>query len=987
MRNLTFTFKQLTLSTICLFFSIAALAQKAVIAGKVVDKETGEMLIGATVTATTKTTDYKRGAITDFDGNYSFEVEPGTYVISVNYTSYQGKSVEDFQAKAGNTNVLDFDMGESPLTLEVVVVKATQVKNTDASLISMQKNALAVLDGISSQQISRTGSSSAADAIKQMTGAVIEGGKYVVMRGLGDRYSISQLNGVTMPSTDPYRNSTSLDLIPSQMIENITTLKTFTPDQPGNFSGGLVNVATKSFPDRFTLYLGVSSSVNTQANLIDNFNGHGTGAGDRDWLGFDDGTRALPTVLQNEANRALLSQNAYLDARNPRRENDGLRQLLNESSRSLSNVFTTTPKSTPVNHGINFSMGDKKTLFGNTLGYTLGLNYSREFTHYENADLITRINSRGVLQNYQALKESKSTETPHVGGLFNLSYKLGDNNALRFNLIYNNDADIIGRNQSGSWPGQLSIPTAEYITNSLEFVQRQFVSYQLNGKHVFPKLKNAELEWTGSSVNSFQKDPDSRFLGYIKFIDDDGNLNYAINEAEFKPPFHFFRDLQDQTQEFKVDFTLPFKAGGSGHLKVGGLYNRATRDFSEYQFQHNRNPSIPSNLLFNSVVSNSENPGDVNAFFSYNNFGIIDTLYSQNDPNMVTRYVPGYYYINNVNNKNFYNGHQNVASGYIMVVENIFPRLKAIGGLRVEATDLQVESRDTSIAESVIDLTDFLPSANLIFTLTPKSNLRAAFTRTLARPNMRELAPFEQFDTKNGFFNVGNPNLKRTLISNYDLRYEVYPNQGELIALSAFYKRFENPILRTFIPTATIPELGYLNVDAAQVYGLELEVRKNLSFLGASPLLSNLYFSTNLALIKSSYDIPQAELEASQMVDPGYGLTTRPFQSQAPYIVNVALSYINPDRGWEATLSYNESGRKLYNIGQQAVPDVFEERFPLLNFNLTKKFAEHFQFSFSAKNLLNPVNKKTQRFNGEDVIAESFTLGRTFGVGLAYFIR
>jgi TonB-dependent receptor len=987
MRNLTFAFKQLSLSAIFLLFTTVAFAQKAIIAGKAVDKETGEMLIGATVTATTKTSEYKRGAITDLDGNYSFEVEPGTYVVSISYPSYQTKSVEDFPAKVGNTNVLDFEMGENPLTLEVVVVKATQVKNTDASLISMQKNSLAVLDGISYQQISRTGSASAAEAIKQMPGAVMEGGKYVVMRGLGDRYSLSQLNGVTMPSTDPYRNSTSLDLIPAQMIENITTLKTFTPDQPGNFSGGLVNVTTKSFPDRFTLYLGVSSSINTQSNFINDFNGHGAGAGGRDWLGFDDGTRALPSVLQSESNRALLSQNAYLDARNPSRENDGLRQLLNESSRSLSNVFTTTQKSTPVNHGINFSVGDKKKLFGNTLGYTLGLNYSREFAHYENADLITRINSRGVLQDYQALKESKSTETPHLGALFNLSYKLGENNALRFNMIYNNDADIIGRNQSGSWPGQLSIPNAEYITNSLEFIQRQFVSYQLSGKHVFPKLKNAELEWTGSSVNSFQKDPDSRFLGYIKFTDDDGNLNYAINEAEFKPPFHFFRDLQDQNQEFKVDFTLPFKTGSTNHLKMGALYNRSTRDFSEFQFQHNRNPSIPSTLLFNSVLSNPENPGDVNSFFSYDNFGIIDTLFSPTNPRTVTRYVPGYYYINNVNNKNFYNGFQNVAAGYVMAVGNVLPRLKAIGGLRVEATDLQVQSRDTSIAKSVIDLIDFLPSANLIYAISPKSNLRAAFTRTLARPNMRELAPFEQFDTKNGFFNVGNPNLQRTLISNYDLRYEIYPNQGELIAVSAFYKRFENPILRTFIPTATIPELGYLNVDAAQVYGLELEVRRNLSFLGAAPLLSNLYFSTNLALIQSSYDIPQVELEASRMVDPAYDLTTRPFQSQAPYIVNVAMSYINPDRGWEATLSYNESGRKLYNIGQQAVPDVFEERFPLLNFNMTKRFAEHFQFSFSARNLLNPINKKTQRFNGEDFIADSFTLGRTFGVGLSYFIR
>ena len=821
--------------------------------------------------------------------------------------------------------------------------------------------------------------------MKQVTGAVVEGGKYIVMRGLGDRYSLSQLNGVTMPSTDPYRNSSSLDLIPSQMIDNIITTKTFTPDLPGNFSGGLVNVTTKSFPSKFNLYLGVSTSYNTQASGIDNFLGHGTDAGDKDWLGFDDGGRALPRILENEASRNLLTQNAYLFARNPNPANDQLRAVLNESAKTLSNTFTPTEKSTTPNYGLNFSVGDNIKLFGNQLGYTLGVNYSREYTHYNDGAVNTYVTSDPqTLFGYQQLNETKSVETPHLGGLFNLSYKFGSNHSLSFNGIYNNDTDIIGRQQKGKFVGQISTPGADFLTNSLEFIQRQYVSYQLSGKHVFPKLKGAEIEWSGSTNESFQKEPDTRYFAYVNYIDDDGNNTYGINDAEFRPPFHFFRELKDESTNAKLDITLPFLRGDNPNstnaIKFGGLYNSMTRSFSEYQFSHQRHAGIPSTLFFNNFQ------GDFEGFFNYNNLGIIDTIYDDLNPNTIKQYGVGYHYVNQVNNKNFYDGEQKISAAYLMLVYNILPRLKAIGGVRLETTDMRVVSRDTSITPSTIDLTDYLYSVNLIYALTEKSNLRLAASKTLARPNMRELAPFEQFDTKNGFFNIGNPNLKRTLIQNYDIRYEFYPDLGELFAVSAFFKRFDNPILRTFSPSATIPELGYLNIDNARVYGLEFEIRKNLGFLGGG-FIEDLFIGTNFALIQSEYDIPAAELVASRNIDPTYDQTTRPFQSQAPYIANVVLSYLNPEKGWESSLSFNVSGRRLYNISLAATPDVYEEPFPLLNFNLTKKFANHFQLTVSARNILNPLNRKTQNFKGTEYVAESYNLGSTFGLGLAYYIR
>jgi TonB-dependent receptor len=960
-------------------FQTQLLAQKAVIAGKVIDKETGESLIGVTIKATNKSGEI-RGAITDYDGNYRVELDPAVYTITTTYTAFTPQMIENFEAKSGALNTLDFALGiESAMIAEVVVVSTT-MKNTDASLIALQKRSLSIQDGISSQQISRTGVSNAADAMKQVTGAVVEGGKFIVMRGLGDRYSISQLNGITMPSTDPYRNSSSLDLIPSQMIDNIVTMKTFTPDLPGNFSGGLVNITTKSIPDKFTLYFGMSASYNSQATFNDNFLGHGSDAGSKDWIGFDDGGRDIPEVLLDENNRRLLSQSAYLNARNPSETNNDLRALLNQSSLEMSNTFTPTPKTAPLNHGLNFSIGNNLKLFGNTLGFSLGVNYSREFSHYENGAVNTWLNnSSPQLFGYQLLNETKSTETPHLGGLFNLTYKIGSNHSISANVIYNNDTDITGRALNGTWVGQLSTPTAQYNTNSLEFARRQYTSYQISGRHVFTGLNDTEVRWSGARNTSFQKEPDTRFFAYINYMDDNGEERFEINEAEFKPPFHFWRDLNDESQEFKVDISIPFlqARNSTNQIKFGGLYSSMTRDFSEYQFLHNRHPDIPVNLFLNNYR------GDFNAFFDYSNFGIIDTTFKTDGS--VQRYRLGYHYINQVNNKNFYNGDQEVMSGYGMLVYNLTPRLKAIAGTRLETTDMFVQSRDTSLAPSVLDLADWLYSASLIYGLSEKANIRLAATRTLARPNMRELAPFEQFDTKNGFFNLGNPALQRTLIDNYDIRYEVYPEPGELFAFSLFYKQFRDPILRRFSPSATIPELGYINIGKANVYGLEVEFRKNLAFIGN--FARNFYIGANVALIKSNYDIPADELAASKQIDPTYDLASRPFQGQAPYIVNTVLSYINPEKGWESSLSFNVSGRRLYTISLAATPDVYEEEFPLLNFNLTKRFADHYQVTFSARNLLNPENMKTMDFKGQTYTAESFKLGTTFGLSVGYYIR
>jgi hypothetical protein len=328
-------------------------AQKVKLFGKIIDKETGEELIGAYVVLNVGE-EQKGGTSTDIDGTYALEIEPGLYEITVSYVSYNDLKIKDVLIKEGENYPLDVALSSSTEILTEVVVTAEAVKNTDAALITLQRKSFSVQDGISSRQIARTGSSNAAEAMKQMTGAVVEDGKFVVMRGLGDRYSLAQLNGITLPSADPYRNSSSLDIIPAQMIDNLITVKTFTPDLPGNFSGGLVNVTTKSFPDQFNLNLSIGIDFNTQSSFNANF--QGMNRGKYDWLGFDDGSRAHPDLLLDPAIRNLMSSSTYLTARAPGAQNDQVRNLFDQTSKILSNEFIPTARTAPLNRSFNFSM-------------------------------------------------------------------------------------------------------------------------------------------------------------------------------------------------------------------------------------------------------------------------------------------------------------------------------------------------------------------------------------------------------------------------------------------------------------------------------------------------------------------------------------------------------------------------------------------------------------------------------------------------------
>ncbi len=1004
----------------CIFLisSITSFSQSVLISGKVVDKLTGEELIGVAVSIEGTT----NASSTNLEGKYFLKVIPGTYNIVCSYISYQKITIKNIVVKAAQPMVYDFAMEQEKVDLKEVVIEARQVKNTDASLIALQKKSYSVQDGVSSQQLSRSGVSNAAEGMKQMTGANVEDGKFMVMRGLGDRYSIAQINGLPMPSSDPYRNASSLDLIPAGFIDNIITIKTFTPDQPGNFAGGNVNIATRSFPDKFYVSFSTTQSYNSQASLNENFQTYA--GGKSDWRGRDDGTRSMPSFLENDSTRNLLTTSLYIFARNKKTENEPQRQLFDNSAKSFSNQFTPTLASqnqesgigyglrqvlginnnfnrTPLNTSYNFGIGNKWDFNKIQIGFTTGAVYSRNFTYINGGEINTLINAGSdKLFAYQALKENKSIDNPQLGGLANLSVKLNQKHTIGFTGLYSNDAEKISRTQTGSFEGQVSDSRSVFNTNVLEYTERELKTLVLNGKHQFDIGNGLELEWSASTTKSRQYEPDLRYFAYtaikdsVDSLDSDGNLLfkypdtlYYMNNAEFAFPYHFYRDLNDEQKQAKIDLTYNLNKEQTAKIKAGVYYGQTVRDFKEYRYQMNNSGATGINLnRFN---------GDINEFLDEKNFGIIDTTYTSSGA--VNRYTTGWHYINQVNLKNFYGGSQKISAAYIMGIFSPIKHLKAIGGLRAESTNMFVQSKDTTKSiyvqlngDTVLDpgrvfITDLLPSLNLVYELTERTNLRAAYAKTIARPNMRELAPFAQFDPKNGFFNVGNPGLKRTVIYNYDLRYEFFPNPSEIIAVGAYYKEFRDPIIRAFNPKATIPELTFINVPRATIAGLEFEYRKNLGVI--HPVFKCLFLNTNFTFIQSKVDVPETEIENSKKVDSTFQMSSRPFQGQSPYIVNVILSYVNSTIGNETALAFNVAGKKLYNISLFATPDIYEAPVPILNFKTSQNIGKFWQVNFGVRNILNSTIQKTQEFRGERFIAESFLIGRTVSLGVVFRVK
>lgn len=956
MKNLYF--KLGTLSFLFILLSFTSIFSQGTISGTVLDKESSETMISATVLV--EGTD--EGEVTDFDGKYQIKIDAGVYNLVFSYVGYPEMKIEGVEVKDGEVTVIDafLTMDKDGIQIEEIVVKAEVIKTSENAVLVTMLNADRFTDGISQVEMAKQNIGSADQAVAKVVGVSVADGS-VVVRGLGDRYSTAQLNGASIPSANPYKNSVNLDLIPTGLLSNIITSKTFTPDQPGTFTGGNVNIETKSFPETKSFIISLSTGFNTQSSFQDEFLTHD--GGKLDWLGYDDGYRSRSSLYDDEKYADALLRSAGTKARN----DDVMAAQVEELyDATLTNMVPTTT-STPMNHGIGFSFGNQYELGGRDLGVIVSANYSRKFTHYDSGlrnYALESTTSENLNQNFN-LGGTTSIESPTVGGMVGLSYKINPSNRISFNTLYNHSADKSTRSFSGEHNTyQVTLPEV-YEFRELYWLERSLINNMLIGQHSFGR-DGAKLEWVASVSVATQSEPELRYFGNEfdpRDLDDPTDDRYAIRApSEYDYPNHFFRELRDEQYELKVDYTLPVlqNLNKGNKVKVGARYSKKDRTFDEKRYS-----------VQEKSAENYE--GDATAFFSDENSGVIEK--DVNDRNVI-----GNYLVDDTRASNSYIGSEEVMAFYAMGTIKPVDKFDIVFGARVENASLPVESADSLYTAEKLSV---LPSVNLRYKLRDKMNLRAAFTQTVARPNLRELAPFSNFDFRTGAFIVGNPELEITSITNADLRWEWMPKTGEIVALSGYFKSFKNPIVLVNLGKSN-PEFQYQNVDEASVYGVELEYRKNLSFI--SPVLNNFKWGANLSYIYSEVDIDAEELADIQSINPGAS-DKRTFFNQSPYIINTNLAYSSPDNGLDATLSFNMFGERLVIVGQEGTPDIFEQTRPQLDFTISKKFKENLSVRLSAKNLLDPEYKLQSSFKGNDYIYSNYNLGRTISMSLSYTIK
>lgn len=912
---------------LALGFPLVSLAQTGIIRGGVFDNATGESLIGVTVQIEGTTT----GTATDFDGKFEIKMTEGTHALIVSYISYATLRIEGVSVTNGDVTVLDnISLKEDVEQLQEVVVTAQAIRTSEEALLTVKRKSANLLDGISSANFRKVGDSDAASAVKRVTGVSIEGGKYVFVRGLGDRYTKSTLNGVDIPGLDPDRNTIQMDMFPTSIVDNIVVLKSFTSDLPGDFTGGIVNIDTKDFPEEKTFSISAGLGYNPAMHLNTNYLTYE--GGKTDFLGFDDGTREIPTAGSTDIP-------LYADVLGNVDSEEG-RQF-----RSIMEGFNPTlaamKERSFMDYSLGFSFGNQLTKGRNTFGYTLSLSYANSTEYFEDAvyGRYGKGNSNEIELGVREYQQGDfGVNNVGLSGIAGLALKR-DRSKYKINLLHVQN----GESRAGIFDYENSDLGANFeaIQHNLEYSQRSLTNLLLNGNH-YSADNRWYVEWKLSPTRSRIEDPDIRYTRYRV----DGSSVSIGTESGY--PERIWRFLKEDNLAGKADVNRDFTVlTRPAKLKFGTAYVFKQRDYEIQNFQ-----IIPQGVPVT---------GDPNELFRPENLWPTNASGSTG-----TRYAPMFI----PNNPNEFLANSTNVALYVSGEVNLSDKLKTILGVRAENFEQHYTGENqqglTLDDEKVIDDLDFFPSVNLIYAVTEHQNLRFSYSKTIARPSFKEASYAEILDPLTGrtfigsFFPDVNPsgeviwdgNLTATRIDNFDARWEVFRQFGQTLSASFFYKQFDRPI--EIVQYVQAPNnFQPRNVGDGKAYGIELELRQNLGFV--STAFENFSLNANVTVTRSQIEMTPTEYN-SRVLNARENETiesTREMAGQAPYIVNAGFSYKGVNNGLEAGLYYNVQGETLTYVGIADKPDVFSVPFNSLNFNATKYFGaeEKFQLGLNVVNL------------------------------------
>lgn len=897
--------------SIITFSTLISKAQSGKISGKIIDAVTGETLPGATVLIEGTF----KGASADFDGNFTLNnVAVGSHTIVVSYITYETKKIAGVKVKENDITVLNLTLDQSSsATMNVVEVQAEMNKENTNTLLVLQKNSATVSDGISSEAIKKTPDRSTSDVIKRISGATIQDNKFAIIRGMSDRYNAAFINGAPLPSSESDKKAFSFDIFPASILDNITILKTATPDLSGEFAGGVIQINTKSIPEKNTQSITIGAGYNAQTTFK-NFTTYK--GGKTDWLGVDDGTRALPGAYPNPAFTTDKNQQ-IADAK-----------LFNYD-------WTLQSKKALPNMNFQYALANVGKVFKKEFGSVFALTY--------NSTTNTTFTKRRTFEeqgtDFVKLSEYQDTTFSNVvlaSALWNLSYKVHPNHQFGFKNLYsiNTEDRVITRKGAAI----IETPTTWEKSSVRWFTQNNIYSGQLNGDHYIEKAK-LKLKWVAGYSNIKRELPNLRRMTRTKTseFEDDATPYTAVIGNQGSAPTSagsmIFQKTDESMKSIKYDVSKAFKIGKSKHeIQIGGSHIFRDRVFSArllgYNFYTNGSKVFKNDSLLTLDDANIFNP---------ENIGIV------NGPG---KRDGGFMMVESTALTDKYDASSMLHAGYLMADSRFFEsKLRFIYGARLESYNQKLSTVIGGLPGTTDStVIDILPSINCVYGITDKINIRLAYFKTIARPEFRELAPFRFLDFATGFQAHGDPNLKRSKIDNYDIRLEWYPGAGQILSVSGFYKKIENAIeqvLEINIPNSTT----FANSTSAQNIGAELEYRFKLSTLfnvDSSKFLSNTTFFSNFAYIQSRVDNTNSN---------GGGI--RPLQGQSPYIVNAGLQYLDNEKGWGVSVSYNLIGRRIVLVGSpMADPSIWENPRHVLDIQLSKTFKQKFELKFNIRDLL-----------------------------------
>ena len=913
---------------------------QSVITGKVVDGEFNDFLPFANIVLQSNQGEFIDGTSTDFEGSYTINVVAGTYILEFSFVGYDTKRITDVVVGQNEEFILNTTLLPASNSLDEVIVTTTAKNNTEASVLLIQKRAVNLIDGLSAQSIQKTGDSDLASAIKRIPGVSVQDGKFVYVRGLGDRYSKTLLGGLEVPGLDPDKNTLQLDIFPTNLLDNILISKSASADLNSDFTGGIVDVILKDFSLLPEYSFSIRGSYNPDMNLNDNFIGNENEA--FNFLGFDNGYFDNPLSSKQEIPF-------------PETFNIGQSVLTRFLTQKLESTMDASRFQSFLNYSIGATASNQYNLSDTkSIGYIASLSLKRDYEYYESF-----FNGTVEKENINKPLEPYSEQVGEFGQVKNLGSALLGISLKTTNSKYKLNLLAIKSGESGAIKGNYK----EFIENPyngdasiLTYTDRNILSLPFSSQHIFNGGNSSlDIKIAPSIARVYDKD----FKKTVFEIAPNGNKLISPNTTQ--NPTRLWRSLKEDVISSKIQYNLDLKGEKiQGKIKFGSSFTYKQRDFEtdDYRIAYRGLSSVLG--------------GDANNILAPNFIYDLDTNQGS--------YIKG-----DFQRTNQYESSGQTFAGYISSELILSDKWKSTIGLRFENYLVKYTGENIEAIkfnnEKLIDTKDLYPSLNVIRTINDDRNLRISYSKTTARPTFKEISAAQIYDPITERYFVGNPDVNPTYINNFDLRYESYSDGNQIFAISTFYKQFIDPIEITAFDANQPSVFIVRNNEEASVYGIELEYRKDILNNDNHKLSLNL----NTSVIQSIQTMSDAEYQGRLISNPDKEIDdSRELQGQSPYLINLGLVYNLFEKNIEIGSYYNVQGKTLEVVGIGNLPDVYTLPFHNLNLNISKSFGKNLDQSltFKAENLLN--SKRESEYDYYNIETSPFSIynpGQSFSLG------